>query len=81
MNRKKLTHKVRLTQGNTEATFKLTDKEYEGLIKSHPFKYRNILYIFAAFAWADYELSRYKANRFNKIFGYHKGDIYYFEED
>lgn len=77
----KLAHKVRLVQGSTEATFRLTDKEYEGLVRSQALRYRNMLYNFAAFAWADYELSPSKGNRFNRIFDYHKGDVYYFEED
>ena len=32
-NKKKLTHKVTLMQGGTEATFRLTDKEYDALKK------------------------------------------------
>lgn len=77
----KLTHKVTLKQGDVEATFRLTDKEYKALLNSQALQYRNMLYNFAAFAWADYEISRSKSDRFNRIFDYHKGDIYFFEED
>ena len=43
-NKKKLTHKVTLMQGGTEATFRLTDKEYDALKKCKEMqKIKNVL--------------------------------------
>lgn len=78
-NKKKLTHKVTLMQGGTEATFRLTDKEYDALKKCKEM-YNGKCYNFSIFAWADYDISRSKCRRFNSIFNYHNGDFYFFEE-
>ena len=64
---KQLKHTITLYQAGVEATFKLTDEEFR--------KMQGLRYNFEWFAWADYELSRSKAGRFNRIFDYHKGDI------
>jgi hypothetical protein len=76
----KNTHKVTLTQGGISATFRLNDREYELLKKSERPHYPHCLFNFAAFAWADYDISRSKRDRFNSIFNYHKGDFYWYDE-
>ena len=77
----KNTHKVTLMQKGKEVTFRLNDKEYNQLkIYADRWRY-NTLFNFSAFAWADYELSRSKCNRFHANFNYHDGDFYFFEED
>jgi len=74
----KNTHKVMLSQGGVNATFRLNDREFELLKKS---QYRpHTLYNFAAYAWADYDISRSKCGRFHSLFDYHKGDFYWYEE-
>lgn len=78
-NKKKLTHKVTLTQCGREATFRLTDKEYN-LLKRIKEVYNGRCYNFAVFAWADYDISKSKCNRFHSIFNYHNGDFTFFEE-
>lgn len=77
----KNTHKVTLSQCGKEATFRLNDKEYMALKRSERPHYPNYLYNFAAFAWADYGISRSKSSRFHSIFNYHNGDFYYYEEE
>lgn len=76
----KNTHKVTLMQGGVEATFHLNDREFELLKKYAVPHYHNRLYNFAAFAWADYEISRSKCGRFHSLFDYHKGDFHFFED-
>lgn len=78
-NKKKLTHKVTICQGATEATFRLTDKEYNALEKCLV-HHSGLCYNFSIFAWADYDISRSKRNRFHSIFNYHNGDFYFFVE-
>lgn len=78
-NKKKLTHKVTLIQGGTEATFRLTDKEFNALERCK-FIYHGKCYNFSIFAWADYTISRSKRKRFHSIFNYHNGDFIFFEE-
>ena len=78
-NKKKLTHKVTLMQGGNEATFKLTDKEYDALKKCKD-NYNGKCFNFSIFAWADYTISRSKRKRFHSIFNYHNGDFIFFEE-
>lgn len=80
MGKSKNTHKVVLMQGAVSATFRLNDKEYESLKKSERPYYPNCLYNFAAFAWADYDISRSKRGRFHSIFNYHRGDFYWYDE-
>ncbi len=77
-NKKKLTHKVTLSQAGVNATFRLTDKEYNALKKCQHIYGR--CYNFSIFAWADYDISRSKCGRFHSIFNYHKGDFIFFEE-
>ena len=69
----KNTHKVTLMQGGVSATFRLNDREYELL--------KHFLFNFAAFEWADYDISRSKCGRFHSIFNYHKGNFYWYEEE
>ena len=76
----KNTHKVTITQGDVSATFRLNDREYELLKKSERPHCPHSLYNFAAFAWADYDISRSKRGRFHSIFNYHKGDFYWYED-
>ena len=72
----KNTHKVTLMQGGVSVTFNLNDREYELLQKSQYQK--GSLYNFAAYTWADYDLSPYKRGRFHKYFNYHNGDFFWF---
>jgi len=76
----KNTHKVTLMQYGKEATFHLNDKEYKALKASERPHYPNYLYNFAAFAWADYDISRSKRQRFHSIFNYHNGDFHFFKD-
>ena len=76
----KNTHKVTITQGGVSATFRLNDREYELLKKSERPHYPHFLFNFAAFEWADYDISRSKCGRFHSIFNYHKGDFYWYDE-
>ena len=78
-NKKKLTHKVTLMQGGTEATFRLTDKEYDALKRCKD-RYNGKCFNFSIFAWADYDISKSKCGRFHSIFNYHNGDFHFFEE-
>lgn len=80
MAKTKNTHRVTLMQGGVEATFHLNDREYELLKKSVVPHYYNRLYNFSAYAWADYDISRSKRDRFHSLFNYHKGDFHFFEE-
>ena len=77
----KKTHKVTLMQCGVTATFRLNDREFELLKKAARPHYPHFLFNFAAFAWADYDISRSKRGRFHSIFDYHKGDFNFFEED
>lgn len=77
-NKKKLTHKVTIMQGETKATFRLTDKEYNALEKR--FAWNNVCYNTSIFVWANYEISRKKCKRFYSIFNYHNGDFYIVKE-
>ena len=76
--KKKPTIKVNFSQAGTEATFRLTEKEYK-LLKNASNKEHyetwGVMHNFSAFAWADYGLSATKCGRFNVIFNYHKGDV------
>ena len=78
-NKKKLTHKITLSQAGVNATFRLTDKEYDALKRCED-RYNGKCYNFSIFAWADYDISRSKCGRFHSIFNYHKGDFYFFED-
>lgn len=78
-NKKKLTHKVTLMQGGTEATFRLTDKEFNALERCK-FIYHGKCFNFSIFAWADNVISKAKCKRFHSIFNYHNGDFIFFEE-
>lgn len=78
-NKKKLTHKVKLIQGGTEATFRLTDKEYN-ILERYKSLYNGKCFNFSIFAWADNDISYSKRKRFHSIFNYHKGDFIFFEE-
>ena len=68
----KLTHFITIYQAGVEATFKLTAREYR-------YAMRNREHNFEWFAWADYEISRAKSARFNKLFDYNKGNFYVIE--
>lgn len=77
--RKQPNIKVKLSQAGEEATFRLTDEEYNKLNTASKNKenygYWGVMYNFSAFAWADYALSPSKRGRFNATFNYHKGDV------
>lgn len=74
-NKKKLTRKVTIMQGETKATFRLTDKEYNALFE-HLAWHNGLAYNTSIFVWANYEISRKKCKRFYSIFNYHNGDFY-----
>lgn len=76
----KNTHKVTLMQGDKTATFRLNDKEFDALKRCVVPRYYNRIYNFAAFTWADYDISKSKSARFHSIFNYHNGDFHFFEE-
>lgn len=81
---KKLTHKVVVSQGGVDATFRLTDKEMDGLraasrTRSNS-KHTGNCYNFAMYAFFEYETTRSKYGRFASLFDYHKGDFFWYEE-
>lgn len=75
-NKKKLTHAVTIMQGETEATFRLTDKEYNALLEKCLAWHNGLCYKNAIFVWANHDISRSKCKRFYSIFNYHNGDFY-----
>ena len=81
---KKLTHKVVISQGGVNATFRLSDKEMESLCASSwtrsNGKHMENCYNFAMYAFFEYETTRSKYNRFARLFNYHKGDFFWYEE-
>lgn len=81
---KKLTHKVVVSQGGVHATFRLTDKEMDGLRASSRGKdngnHMGSSYNFAMYAFFEYETTRSKYGRFASLFDYHKGDFLWYEE-
>ena len=81
---KKLTHKVVISQGGVNATFRLSDKEMESLCASSwtrsNGKHMGNCYNFAMYAFFEYETTRSKYNRFASVFNYHKGDFFWYEE-
>ena len=80
----KLTHKVVISQGGVNATFCLSDKEMESLCASSwtrsNGKHMGNCYNFAMYAFFEYETTRSKYNRFARLFNYHKGDFFWYEE-
>ena len=80
MGKSKNTHKIVLIQGDVNAIFRLNDREYKLLKKYERPYYPNYLYNFAAFAWAYYEISRSKCDRFHSIFNFYKGDFYWYDK-
>ena len=81
---KKLTHKVVISQGGVNATFRLSDKEKDGLRaprwwRSNDRQMGNC-YNFAMYAFFEYETTRSKYGRFASLFDYHKGDFFWYEE-
>ena len=80
----KLTHKVVISQGGVNATFRLSDKEMESLCASSwarsNGKHMGNCYNFAMYAFFEYETTRSKYNRFARLFNYHKGDFFWYEE-
>lgn len=81
---KKLTHKVVISQGSVNATFRLSDKEMDGLRASSwdrgNSKHAGNSYNFAMYALFEYETTRSKYGRFASVFNYHKGDFFWYEE-
>ena len=81
---KKLTHKVVISQGGVNATFRLSDKEMDGLRASSwdrgNSKHAGNSYNFAMSAFFEYETTRSKYGRFASVFNYHKGDFFWYEE-
>ena len=80
---KKLTHKVVISQGGVNATFRLSDKEMEGLRASSRDRSNTkmgMCYNFAMYAFFEYETTRSKYGRFASLFDYHKGDLLWWEE-
>ena len=80
----KLTHKVVISQGGVNATFRLSDKEMESLCASSwtrsNGKHMGNCYNFATYAFFEYETTRSKYNRFARLFNYHEGDFFWYEE-
>lgn len=80
----KLTHKVVISQGGVNATFRLSDKEMESLCASSwtrsNGKHMGNCYNFAMYAFFEYETTCSKYNRFARLFNYHKGDFFWYEE-
>ena len=80
----KLAHKVVISQGGVNATFRLSDKEMESLCASSwtrsNGKHMGNCYNFAMYAFFEYETTRSKYNRFARLFNYHKGDFFWYEE-
>lgn len=81
---KKLTHKVVISQGGVNATFRLSDKEMDGLRASSwtrsNGKHMGNCYNFSMYAFFEYETTRSKYGRFASVFNYHKGDFFWYEE-
>ena len=81
---KKLTHKVVISQGGVNATFRLSDKEMESLCASSwtrsNGKHMGNCYNFAMYAFFEYETTPSKYGRFARLFNYHKGDFFWYEE-
>ena len=81
----KLTHKVVISQGGVNATFRLSDKEMESLCASSwtrsNGKHMGNCYNFAMYAFFEYETTRSKYNRFARSFNYHKGDFFWYDKD
>lgn len=81
---KKLTHKVVISQGGVNTTFRLSDKEMESLCASSwtrsNGKHMGNSYNFAMYAFFEYETTRSKYGRFASVFNYHKGDFFWYEE-
>lgn len=73
-------YKVTLMQSNVEATFHLNEKEMQALQKSASVFDKRRVYEISMFAWANYDLSRSKCNRFHSVFNYNKGDFFFFVE-
>ena len=83
---KKLTHKVVISQGGVNATFRLSDKEMKGLCASSSWvrgnsNIRGNCYNFALYAFFEYETTRSKYGRFARLFDYHNGDFFWYEEE
>ena len=80
----KLTHKVVISQGGVNATFRLSDKEMDGLRASSWWRSNDRrmgnCYNFAMYAFFEYETTRSKYGRFASLFDYHKGDFFWYEE-
>ena len=80
---KKLTHKVVISQGGVNATFRLSDKEMDGLRASSRNggnKHMGSCHNFEMYAFFEYETTRSKYGRFASLFNYHKGDFLWWEE-
>ena len=81
---KKLTHKVVISPRGLNATFRLSDKEMDGLRASSwdrgNSKHAGNSYNFAMYAFFEYETTRSKYGRFASVFNYHKGDFFWYEE-
>lgn len=81
---KKLTHKVVISQKGVKATFRLSDKEMDGLRASSwdkgNHKYFGICYDFAMYAFFEYETTSSKYNRFARLFDYNNGDFFWYED-
>ena len=81
---KKLAHKVVISQGGVNATFRLSDKEMDGLRASSWWRSNDRqmgnCYNFAMYAFFEYETTRSKYGRFASLFDYHKGDFLWYEE-
>lgn len=81
---KKLTHKVVISQCGVKATFRLSDKEMDGLRASSwdrgNCKYMGNCYNFAMYTFFEHETTRSKYGRFLSLFEYHKGDFFWYED-
>lgn len=80
---KKLTHKVNISQGGVDATFRLSDKEMDGLRASswdRDKKHSGNCYNFAMYTFFEYETTYSKHSRFARLFDYHKGNFYWYED-
>lgn len=81
---KKLTHKVIISQGGVNATFRLSDKEMDDLRASSWWRSNDRqmgnCYNFAMYAFFEYETTRSKYGRFASLFDYHKGHFLWYEE-
>ena len=81
---KKLAHKVVISQGGVNATFRLSDKEMDGLRASSWWRSNDRqmgnCYNFAMYAFFEYETTRSKYGSFASLFDYHKGDFFWYEE-